>query len=119
MSNSIDLTMKQKILIIIISVILVAIAAPFLRELIYPKKAEVWRSFAVLTIQNEKKSVEGIHPSLEACSKGVQQDFLAISKASNPNDIKSGEMICGMNCKDNGYFNVCENKQVLGVIKES
>lgn len=102
--------MKQRLIIIFTAVTLVAMIAPFLKEVVFPKKAEVWTAYTINNDVLDKKVTADIHPSLEVCTASLKRN-LAIHKTANQN--YSPAMVCGLNCKDNGSLKICDTTKEI------
>lgn len=106
---NLNLNMNQKIIIVIATVASIAAIGPFVKDIVFPTKNQVWHSF----VKVDETVANKTHQSFEACTIAAKNDYNSLNKSAN--NSKKFEVVCGLNCKDNGFVNICETTQVVSL----
>lgn len=103
------LNMNQKIFIVIATVASIAAIGPFVKDIVFPQKTQVWHSF----VKGKEIVANKTHQSFEACTVAAKNDYNNLNKSAN--EGKKFEVVCGLNCKENGFVSICETTQVVSL----
>lgn len=106
---NLELNMNQKMIIVIATVASIAAVGPFVRDIVFPQKNQVWHSF----VKGNNIVANKTHQSFEACTVAAKNDYNNLNKPAN--ESKEFEVVCGLNCKENGFVSICETTQVVSL----